>query len=564
MKRAIYIKMCLVAVCAVLLTFAATFTISFYTLQAQMRTELEKQANNVTAGYNHAQNKNSFLDSFAHLKSPRITVISENGNVVFDNLVDAATMENHNQRPEVMEARKSGRDQIVRVSGTLDKQTFYYAVRANDGSIVRLAHTTSIVASTFKQTLPLILFLIILIFLLTIFVSGRLTKKIVDPINKLDLDNPLENEIYEELTPLLTKIHKQNSQIKRQVELLDKNKEEFKAITENMAEGMVLFDCQMNIISINRSAINLLQAKHRDYTGLHLVMLTRNTVITESVEKALQGQNSNKVIKTDSAYLELLASPVVTKGRVIGCLLLILDSSAKFTAEQSRKEFTANVSHELKTPLTSISGYAEMITLGLAKEEDVKEFANKIYNEAKRLLSLVEDILELSKLDEKDEMKVDVESKPINLRKICERVLERLALPAQTKNVSFTLEGREIYVVGDGQMLEELVYNLCDNGVKYNVENGQVKITLGQEQGRPHLTVADTGVGIPQKELARIFERFYRVDKSRSQEVGGTGLGLSIVKHIAIYHGAELEVKSKLGQGSKFTVKFPSPKKVRT
>lgn len=558
MKKAIFLRMCLLATCAVLLTFVATFTISYYAFQVQIRTALEKQARSLVLGYNHALDKNAFLSGLTLAELPRITVIAPDGKVVFDNIIDPLVLGNHNDRPEIIEARSKGTAGEVRVSGTLGNQNYYYAVRASDNSVIRLAHTTSIVASTFRKTLPFIILLVLLIVLLTISFSNRLTQKIVDPLNQLDLEEPLENEVYEEITPLMSKIHKQNLQIKSQIEALNQSKEEFNAITENMAEGMILLDCQMNIISVNRSAIELLKAKHQYYSGRNLVMLTRNTAVNELVENALRGQSGNLVIKTDKAHLELLASSVETKDKIIGCLLLILDISDKYAAEQSRKEFTANVSHELKTPLTSISGYAEMILLGLVKEDDVKSFAQKIHDEAKRLLSLVEDILELSKLDEKDEMKVDVESKPINLRKICERVVERLALPAQTKNVSFTLKGEEIYVAGDGQMLEELVYNLCDNGVKYNVENGQVKITLGQEQGRPLLIVADTGIGIPQNELTRIFERFYRVDKSRSQEVGGTGLGLSIVKHIAKYHNAEIDVESKLGQGSKFTVKFSS------
>lgn len=553
MKKAIYLRMCLVAICAVLFTFAATFATGLYTFRVQMGRNLEIQANSFAAGYDHAPDKQAFLESLPYTKPLRITVILANGVVAFDNYVDSSTMGNHNERPEVMEARKNGAAEQVRFSSTLGKQTLYYAVKVQDESVIRLAHTTSIVSSMLKQMWPYMLSLIFVILLLTIYVANRLTRKIVAPINRLDLDDPLENEIYEELTPLLTKIHKQKIQIKTQLEILNKNKKEFNVIIENMAEGMVLLDCQMNIISTNRSAVTLLKAKHQDYTGRNLIMLSRNKDIYEMVEKALRGSNSNRLINTGSAYLELLANPVETKGKIIGCVLLILDISDKYLAEQSRKEFTANVSHELKTPLTSIYGYAEMLLLGMAKDKDIKHFAGKIHSESRHLMNLVDDILELSKLDEKDELKA---SQAINLGLLCERVIERLALPAQEKNISFVLEGGDVYITGDYQMLEELVYNLCDNAVKYNNANGKVKISIEKKNDQVWLKVADTGIGIAQSELPRIFERFYRVDKSRTKEVRGTGLGLSIVKHVAKYHDADIDVTSQPGEGTQFTVKF--------
>jgi two-component system phosphate regulon sensor histidine kinase PhoR len=398
MKRAVYLRMCLLAICAVVFTFVATFAVGLYTFRVQMVKDLEIQTKSLATGYNHAQDKQGFLESLAFTPPPRITVISADGTVDFDNYVNPTTMENHNDRPEVIEARKNGRAEKVRFSGTLEEQSVYYAVRTQNNSIIRLAQTNAIVLTMLKLMQPFFIVLILVILLLAIFIASRLTRKIVTPINQLDLDNPLENEIYEELTPLLTKIHKQKIQINSQLETLNKNKKEFNVIIENMAEGMVLLDCQMNIISTNRSAVNLLKAGQQDYTGRNLVMLSRNTNILDMVEMALRGSNSNRVISINSVYLELLANPVESKGKIIGCVLLILDVSDKYMAEQSRKEFTANVSHELKTPLTSISGYAEMLLLGLAKDEDIKHFASKIHCESSHLINLVEDILELSKL----------------------------------------------------------------------------------------------------------------------------------------------------------------------
>ncbi|MBR6528783.1 MAG: ATP-binding protein [Firmicutes bacterium] len=483
----------------------------------------------------------------------RVTWIAEDGTVLYDNYSDEHSMENHLQREEVREAIEYGYGEGERKSATLEERALYAAQRLNDGSVIRLSIAQSSILTLILGMAQPICTVFSIALVLSLVLAYRLSKNIVEPLNKLNLDDPLKNNNYDELAPLLKRIAWQQRELSKKSTELQNRKNEFETVTDSMNEGLVLLNSKGTILSINEVACLLLDVEHES-VGKNILTINRNLELQEVLSKAIVGESAQKVVALKEGYYQVEASPVVVNGAISGIALLIFDVTERENAEQMRREFTANVSHELKTPLHTISGYAELMKAGIVKADDIPNFAGKIYAEAQRLSQLVEDILNLSHLDEGAEgmkhMEVDVYS-------LCEATLRNLEAEALNANVTLELEGETAIINGIPQLLGSIVFNLCDNAIKYNKKDGQVKVFVEDEKSEVRVVVKDTGIGIPQEHLDRIFERFYRVDKSHSKEVGGTGLGLSIVKHAVKIHDAKVDVTSAVGEGTTITVTFP-------
>ena len=483
----------------------------------------------------------------------RVSWIDADGTVLYDSSADAATLENHADREEFIEAVKSGFGASTRYSATLTERMLYTAQRLSDGTVVRLASAHSTVLSLFLGMLQPVCLVLIGAVILSAVLASRLAKRIVKPLNALNLDTPLENETYDELSPLLTRIEQQHRQIDRQRRELQRRREEWNAVTGSMNEGILLLSEENAVLSLNKSAARLLDAPE-DCIGSDLLAVCRRLEIQQLLQKAARGEKAEAVVGFANGEYQIDASPVMSGGKVKGTALLFFNVTDKIQAEQMRREFTANVSHELKTPLHIISGTAELLKNGLVEPEDQSAFIERIYTESQRMVVLIDDIIELSRLDEGAR---DAPREQIDLKSMAESVLCRLAPEAQKAEVTLTLNGTEAAISGVPALIAELLYNLCDNAVKYNRPGGSVTVGIEERQAEVVLTVSDTGIGIPPEAQGRVFERFYRVDKSRSKEIGGTGLGLSIVKHVARLHHANLLLTSTPGQGSTFAVVFP-------
>lgn len=482
------------------------------------------------------------------LQSTRITIIDPTGAVTYDNHASAETMDNHLTRLEVSEAFESGFGHSVRYSDTLDRKTYYFATRMTDGNVIRLSVTTNSVFSLLAQMLPILIFIIAVIFIFSIFLSRRLAKNIIAPIKAAGgSGNPEES--YDELSPFLRRINAQEKQLSQQLLDLDSRELTMKAITDNMKEGLILLDEKGSVLSANRSALSVFSGDS-ECVGKNILELTRSTQIFEGVKSVLQGEHSDFVADFADGVYHIFLSPVESGGAI----LLMLDITAKAKAEKLRREFSANVSHELKTPLTTISGYAELINSGMAQDGDVGTFAGKIKTEAARMLALIEDIIRLSQLDE---ALGERQTERVNFTEQAESVVFRLRHAADEKDVTLLVTGENVYGNVNRQMLDELLFNLVDNGIKYNKPGGKVTVEVAAEGGGACVCVSDTGIGIPAEHLDKVFERFYRVDKSRSKKTGGTGLGLSIVRHIAEYHGGRIEIESKVGYGTRIVIHLP-------
>ncbi len=486
----------------------------------------------------------------------RITWIAADGTVLYDSDAEAAELENHADREEIMEALADGEGEVTRYSSTMSERTVYYARLLDDGTVLRLAITHDTVFAMLLGLVPSLLLIVLMAVVLALLLARRLSKRIVRPLAELDLQHPEDAETYAELTPLLSRLHNQNSLIQTQMEELGRKQREFEAITENMQEGLVVIDERTNVLSWNTSARQLLGGKGT--MGESVLLLNRSEHFRQAVELALSGKHNIQTLALGERTYELLANPVQESGHVSGAVLLLMDVTERQEREQLRREFTANVSHELKTPLTVISGTAEMLKNGFVKPEDVTHFAGNIYDEAQSLIGLVNDIIKLSQLDEGGEVEP---MEPVDLYALAETVLERLREAAERAGVTMTLSGAAATVPGSEPLLEELLYNLCDNAIKYNRPDGKVTVKVEEREDGVYLSVADTGIGIAPEHQSRVFERFYRVDKSHSRKIGGTGLGLSIVKHAASYHGAEVSLDSTPGEGTCVTVYFPKSKK---
>ena len=483
----------------------------------------------------------------------RITWVAQDGTVLYDNEADAAAMENHADREEIQEALFGIQGTARRESATLSQLTIYVAHRLDDGSVIRLAGSQSTVVHLLMAMAPPIVLILIVTLIFAAALSSRLTKRLVRPILELDLERPEDSEVYDELSPLLTRIRRQNDTIRAQMDQLRQQKQEFTALTENMSEGFLLLDAKGRVLSYNTGALRLLGAA-APAEEASVLTLDRGDVFQHLVEQVLDGRRSQVRMERAGRILQLLGDPVLRDGETAGAVLVLLDVTEREQAEQMRREFTANVSHELKTPLTSISGMAEIMKDGLVKQEDVRGFAADIYQESQRLIRLVEDILHLSRLDEGGG---GLERQEIDLLDLARTVEDRLQSTAKQHQVELELTGDHAAIQGLPSVVEEMVYNLCDNAIKYNRPGGKASVRVEDGADAVTVTVSDTGIGIPPEDRERVFERFYRVDKSHSKAIGGTGLGLSIVKHGAALHNAQLELDSAPGKGTTVRLRFP-------
>ena len=492
-------------------------------------------------------------DYFNELKmsNVRITWVDNQGKVLYDNESDAQIMDNHANREEIKEALKDGYGESVRYSKTLTTQSLYSAQRLDNGTVIRLSVTRhSILVLLFRMFQPLVLILI-LAFLLSLWLSHSIAKSIVLPLNRLDLDHPLENDAYEEISPLLRRIARHQKEVTEREVVIEQRQSEFDTIISKIKEGMILLDNNCRIISINQAAQDILQTD-QTCLGKDMLQILRNLSLNNWLEKGLQGRKQEGILQLDDAHYKVMVRPIHSGDKVTGLAILFFDVTEQLQAEQLRREFTANVSHELKTPLHLISGYSEMLASDVVAQKDVPQFAEKIHSESQRMIQLVEDIIKLSHLDESEELAME----PVNLYQISEEVLDSLSAKANERHINLHLLGEPAYITGNHALIHSLIYNLCDNAIIYNRDKGDVTVDITSNEDDIVLTVQDTGVGIAKDEQERIFERFYRVDKSRSKKLGGTGLGLSIVKHAVNQYHADIKVESQLGLGTKMTVIF--------
>lgn len=491
-----------------------------------------------------------YFDSFA--PDDRVTWIAANGTVLYDSAAPAQLLESHADREEIDHALQTGEAQTSRYSKTLLQRTFYYAKLLEDGTVLRVSCTQNSLPAMILMLLTPFLWVATLVLILCGVLSYRLARQITKPLNAINPDNPAPLPSYPELTPLFDKLREQNRTIGKQMNELQLRQREFTAITENMREGFLLVDCKMHVLSSNHSALEVLGGRELK-PGCLLYDAECSQEIFDAVDTALSGSHAELLLTIDETSWQVLANPVVASGQVAGAVVLFMDITEREQRERLRREFSANVSHELKTPLTSISGFAELMKEGLVPPEKIPEFSGDIYKESLRLIGLVNDIIQLSRLDENS---TQFQRAPVDLYDLCAQSIERLSPVAARQSVTLALTGEHAEIEGVEQLLKEMIYNLLDNAIKYNVPGGSVTASVRQSAGRTILSVADTGIGIPYAHQPRVFERFYRVDKSHSKEVGGTGLGLSIVRHAAQYHGARLELKSQPGKGTTITVTF--------
>lgn len=545
----------LLTVCLVLAaTIALIMGLLFHFFEKQIQKELANEAGflahaleNEGAGYfDSFDNKNNRLAG-----NNRITWIDENGTVLFDSRADVSELDNHADRDEIKTAMKEGKGMSTRYSKTLTEKTVNYAIRLSDGSILRVSTEQYTVVTILMGMLQPILFIMFVALILTLVLSARVSKAIIEPINKLDLEIPENNDTYEELTPLLRKIADQKETIGEQLADARKKQKEFNLITENMSEGFLVIDADSNLLTYNSAALNLLEITPP--ADRSVLLFCRAKEFRGVISDVLSGiKAENTMVREERSY-SLIANPVYEKESVIGAVVVILDITEREKRDMLRREFTANVSHELKTPLTSISGFAELMKAGDVLENDVADFSKSIYDEAQRLITLVNDIIKISELDGQS---IPYEKETVDLYELSKEVIGRLEKEADKKNITFHLIGGRAEIIGVHKILEEMLYNLCDNAIKYNKENGTVDVLVNQTGDGVNVIVRDTGIGIPIAHQDRVFERFYRVDKSHSKKVGGTGLGLAIVKHGALYHHAKLSLESTVDVGTVVTIAF--------
>lgn len=482
----------------------------------------------------------------------RITWLCADGAVLYDTRADAESMENHAQRQEVQQALATGEGESSRYSDTLLQKTVYYAKRLPDGTVLRLSAirvTTGVLVLNMLQ--PILLVLAVALILSGVLAS-RLARRITEPLNRLDLEHPLENDTYEELAPLLRRMEHQRRQIDRQMDELRRRSEEFEQITGSMSEGLVLLDEAGVILSINPAARRLLDAAE-NCVGQDLLTVDRDVALSDALRQAAEQGHSEFRGQRNGREYQFDVTRIQSEGRTAGTVLLVFDVTERAFAERNRREFTANVSHELKTPLQGIIGSAELLENGLVKQEDVPRFIGHIRSEAQRLVTLIGDIIRLSQLDEGEPMPAE----PVELLALAREAAESLQSAAAARNVTITVEGEPVELTGVRRLLYEIVFNLCDNAIKYNTDGGRVQVTVTKENETAAVTVRDTGIGIPPDQQDRVFERFYRVDKSHSKASGGTGLGLSIVKHAVQYHHGAIHLQSEVGKGTEIRVTFP-------
>lgn len=554
MTRKIFQSMIAVVVSVLLLSLALITGVLYEHFESAMLDQMRTTASFVEQGVKEDGMK--YLDEMSSSQC-RITWIEADGTVKFDNRSDPSTMENHADRAEVKEALENESGTSIRRSSTLSEHTLYYAKRMQDGTVLRLAMSQHSVLFLMGGMISPVVFIFLAACALAGVLSYRVSKKIVKPLGSIDLQHPEQVETYDELSPFLQRIAAQNREIRSQMEEIRKQQQEFSMITENMSEGLFVVDRNYQILSYNRSAVRIFGMAPESVPE-NLLAVNRSEGFRSVVDSALKGRHAQENLELDGRVYQIIASPVCQQEDaldLVGAVILTLDVTEKEAQEQYRREFTANVSHELKTPLTSISGIAEIIRNGIVRPEDIPHFAGKIYDESQRLITLIGDIIKLSRLDENQ---VPMERESVDLLETARDVVQQLASVARKNGVTLVTNGSHGVVNGVRQVLGEMVYNLCENAVKYNRPGGRVWVDVRQAADHVELCVKDTGIGIPAAEQGRIFERFYRVDKSHSKAVGGTGLGLSIVKHGAALHHAAIHVDSEPGEGTAITLTFPA------
>lgn len=548
MKRKLFAHFLLIGLLATFLCCGCLLAVLARQLETQAFDQLAQEA--VLALQGDARAGDGWLSSLQ--TDLRLTHIAADGTVLFDNQADASGMDNHLGRQEIAQALATGQGQAIHRSKTLAERTLYYALRLEDGTVLRLACTQSSALSAVMGVLPLIAVLLLAMGLLCVLLAARLSSQLVRPINAINLDHPHAGDVYPELSALVERIQQQNHTIRQQMERLLQSQREFTAITENMSEGFLLLSTRMEVLSGNHAAFRLLGME--DSPGPVLLPDACGIErIVNAAEAALAGIRNEGILPLGAMSWQVIASPVSTDGRLWGAVILLLDVTERESRETLRREFSANVSHELKTPLTSISGYAELMKQGMLPPEKTKNAAETIYRESQRLIALIGDIINLSQLDEAEGR---FEQEQVDLYRLAGEVLDSLKMMADQRHVSLALTGGRQTVIGIAHVLREMLYNLCDNAIKYNRDGGSVTVHIAQKQRHVQLTVRDTGIGIPFEDQQRVFERFYRVDKSRSRAMGGTGLGLSIVKHGAQLHHASIDLSSEPGKGTTVTLVF--------
>ena len=553
MTRKIFQSMIAVVVSVLLLSLALITGVLYEHFESAMLDQMRTTASFVEQGVKEDGMK--YLDEMSSSQC-RITWIEADGTVKFDNRSDPSTMENHADRAEVKEALENESGTSIRRSSTLSEHTLYYAKRMQDGTVLRLAMSQRSVLFLMGGMISPVVFIFLAACALAGVLSYRVSKKIVKPLGSIDLQHPEQVETYDELSPFLQRIAAQNREIRSQMEEIRKQQQEFSMITENMSEGLFVVDRNYQILSYNRSAVRIFGMAPESVPE-NLLAVNRSEGFRSVVDSALKGRHAQENLELDGRVYQIIASPVCQQEDaldLVGAVILTLDVTEKEAQEQYRREFTANVSHELKTPLTSISGIAEIIRNGIVRPEDIPHFAGKIYDESQRLITLIGDIIKLSRLDENQ---VPMERESVDLLETARDVVQQLASVARKNGVTLVTNGSHGVVNGVRQVLGEMVYNLCENAVKYNRPGGRVWVDVRQAADHVELCVKDTGIGIPAAEQGRIFERFYRVDKSHSKAVGGTGLGLSIVKHIVDCHNGTISLRSELGHGTEITILLP-------
>ena len=538
-----------VLLASLVIIMGALYTYFGHVQEQQLRDELSIAAAAMESGDGEAYLSKLHSDNY------RITWLRADGTVLYDTKADAAAMENHAQREEVRQALTNGTGESSRYSATLLEKTLYYARRLPDGTVLRLSASRVTMGVLLLSMLPAILAVIAVALILSGILAGRVSRRITRPLNTLDLEHPLENDAYEELSPLLRRLEHQRRQIDDQLRSLRRRSEEFEQITASMTEGLVLVDNGGTILSMNPAACAVF---HTDAAcvGQPLLTVERGSAVSHALHDAMDTGHGETRMERDGREYQFDMTRIQADGEVVGAVLLTFDVTEQAYAERNRREFTANVSHELKTPLQGIIGSAELLENGMVKPEDMPRFVGHIRAEAQRLVTLIGDIIRLSELDEGGELPTET----VDLLPLAQEAAENLRAAAEAKGVTVTVSGENAPVTGVRRLLYEIVYNLCDNAIKYNVDGGSVDVRVGAEGGSACLTVRDTGIGIPPEHQSRIFERFYRVDKSHSKASGGTGLGLSIVKHAVAYHHGTIALKSEVGKGTEITVRFPQEK----
>ena len=548
MKRKIFLNMSYIALITVVCTTVFLSAVAYGRYMSQVKEGIQNEAGYMAESLN--QHENQSLDAYKDITISRITLIAADGKVLYDSTGKEKSMSNHRNRKEFKEAVKNGAGESTRISKTLKKQTYYYAVKLSDGSVLRLSRETQTIFNQVEGVLPVLILMMAVVFVLALALSRLLTGRIIEPINRINLEHPEDENTYDELSPLLVRIHRQNEAIKEKIREIKEKQIEFTTITENMSEGFLILNDKSVVLSYNTSALRILDINEDQCSNQNVLSINRSHEFRRAVEMALGGEPSEEVMEFRERKYLLMANPVTVSGAVKGVVLMMIDVTEKEEREELRKEFSANVSHELKTPLTTISGYAELMKDGLVKQEDVGRFSEKIYTEARRLISMIEGIIKLSRLDENQ---IVQEKEEIDLYQITLEIKNSLSMKAAEAGIDLHVLGSPCTVSGVRQILYEMLYNLIENAVKYNDRGGHVSVTAAAMEGRATVIVEDDGIGIPPEDADRIFERFYR---GKDAGENGIGIGLSLAKSLIEMQNGFLTAQNLPEGGACFTVRF--------